>query len=58
MDSATAIVDRDEKKILQEVLREHTELQRHIQNQTGCSALEAGLQAWNLMFLEALADPG
>lgn len=41
----------------EQVLREHEKLKDRIQTETGCAAIEAGLQAWVLMFAREIEEP-
>ena len=41
----------------EQVLSEHEKLKREIQTETGCAAMEAGLQAWALMFARETEEP-
>ncbi len=37
-------------KIRREILREHDQLKRQIQEETGCDAFDAHLRAWTYLF--------
>ena len=50
-------VGNDDERIQREILSEHAELKRKIQEQTGCHPLDASFQAWIAMFAKEAGEP-